>query len=69
MKTFAQASGWIGVLVGAVLMLQNLDDPKKIGPGVAIMLLSALYGTILAYLFFWPVCTKLEVYLEELRRR
>jgi len=68
-KTYALATGWIGTLIGAVLMLQHLDDPAKIGPGVAVMLLCPLYGTIMAYLLFWPVRTKLEVYLEELRRR
>ena len=69
MKTFAQATGWIGTLIGAVLILKNLDDPAAIGPGAALALLCPLYGTIMAYLLFWTVRTKLEVYLAELRER
>ena len=68
MKTYAQATGWIGTLVGAVLMLRNIDDLAAIGPGAALALLCPLYGTIMAFLLFWSVRTKLEVYLEELRR-
>ena len=45
-KTFAQATGWIGVLVGAIIMLKNVDDPAAIGPGAAIMFKgSGFYAT------------------------
>ena len=67
MKTYAQAMGWIGVLVGAVIMLKNVDDPAALGPGAALMLLTALYGTIIAFMICWPLRTKLEVYLDELK--
>ena len=37
--------GWLGVLVGAVMLLANLEvDPAGIGPAMSIMLLTALYG-------------------------
>ena len=68
MKTYAQATGWIGVLIGAIIMLKNMDDPAAIGPGAALMLLTALYGTIIAFMICWPLRTKLEVYLDELKR-
>lgn len=66
-KTYAQATGWVGVLLGAVIILAHLDDPKKIGPGVAICLLTALYGTVLGYLVCLPLQTKLMRRLAELR--
>lgn len=40
----ALGSGMLGSLVGLVQMLQTLDDPTQIGAGVAVALLSALYG-------------------------
>ena len=64
MKTYAQATGWIGVLIGLVIMLRNMDDPAAIGPGMAIALLTALYGTIIAYLICLPIQTKLERHLS-----
>ena len=67
-KTYAQTTGWIGTLIGAVLILKNMDDPAAIGPGAALALLCPLYGAIMAFMIFWPVRTKLEVYLDELKR-
>ena len=53
------ASGWVGVLIGLVLMLANLDDPAAVGPAMAVCLLTALYGTILKYFFFNPISDQL----------
>ena len=33
---YAPAFGMIGTLVGLVIMLQNMNDPAKIGPGMAV---------------------------------
>ena len=41
----AVSFGWLGVLVGAVMLLASLEvDPAGIGPAMALMLLTALYG-------------------------
>lgn len=53
--SLAWGSGILGLLVGMVIMLRNLDDPSKIGPGMAISLLTLLYGAALAELFFGPL--------------
>lgn len=42
------AMGMIGTLIGLVAMLSNMDDPKSIGPAMAVALLTTLYGSILA---------------------
>ncbi len=58
---FGPAFGMIGTLIGLVQMLQNLDDPTKIGPSMAVALLTTLYGSILANVFAGPVAKKLKV--------
>ena len=68
MKSYAQATGWVGVLIGAVIMLKNIDDPAAIGPGAALMLLTALYGTIIAYFIYLPISSKLQVHLDDLNK-
>ena len=60
MGKFAPAFGMIGTLVALVQMLSNLDDPTKIGPNMAVALLTTLYGALLANLFLLPMVTKLE---------
>ena len=55
----SMASGWVGVLIGLVLMLANMDDPAAVGPAMAICLLTALYGTILKYFIFNPLSDQL----------
>ena len=57
--SFSMAAGWVGVLIGLVLMLANMDDPAAVGPAMAICLLTALYGTILKYFIFNPLSDQL----------
>ena len=45
---FALAGGLLGTLIGLVIMLKNMDDPSAIGPGMAVALLTQLYGVGLA---------------------
>lgn len=56
----APAFGMIGTLVGLVQMLQSLDDPSKIGGGMAVALLTTLYGAIIANVACIPLAGKLE---------
>ena len=66
----APAMGLIGTLIGLVQMLGNLDDPSKIGPAMAVALLTTMYGAILANMVFAPLSAKLERNsAEELRLR
>ena len=45
---FALAIGFMGTVVGLVVMLANLNDPSRIGPGMAVALLCQLYGVCIA---------------------
>jgi len=57
----APAMGMVGTLIGLVGMLANMDDPKSIGPAMAVALLTTLYGAIIANAFALPVADKLKM--------
>lgn len=57
----APAMGMIGTLIGLVQMLSAMDDPKQIGPAMAVALLTTLYGAIIANMIALPIADKLEL--------
>lgn len=61
------AMGMIGTLVGLVQMLAAMEDPKTIGPAMAIALLTTLYGAMLANMFALPIADKLTLRNNEER--
>lgn len=61
----APAMGMIGTLIGLVAMLANMDDPKAIGPAMAVALLTTLYGAMVANMFAIPVADKCKLRKEE----
>lgn len=64
------AMGMIGTLIGLVAMLANMDDPKSIGPAMAVALLTTLYGAMFANMFALPIADKLSLRrLEESRTK
>lgn len=59
MAASAPAFGMIGTLVGLVIMLDKMgSDPTQLGPGLAVALLTTLYGILFARLIFLPAATK-----------
>ncbi len=56
---FAPAYGMIGTLMGLIMMLSDMSDPSGIGAGMAVALITTLYGAILANVFFMPFAEKL----------
>lgn len=56
----APAMGLIGTLIGLVQMLGVLDTPGRIGPGMALALLTTLYGAVLAHLVFLPLAARID---------
>jgi chemotaxis protein MotA len=61
MADVGPAMGMIGTLVGLVQMLANMDDPKSIGPAMAVALLTTLYGSLLANVVCMPIADKLKL--------
>ena len=57
----------IGTLIGLVQMLSNMDDPKSIGPAMAVALLTTLYGAMIANIFALPLADKLGLRAQEER--
>ena len=56
----APAFGLIGTLIGLAQMLSTLDDPALVGPGMAVALMTTLYGVLIANLFALPLAEKLK---------
>lgn len=65
MGDVAPAMGMIGTLVGLVAMLSNMDDPKSIGPSMAVALLTTLYGAVIANMIAIPMADKLSLRMNE----
>ena len=59
---YSPAFGMIGTLIGLVAMLANLSDPSAIGPGMAVALLTTMYGAIIANAVCLPISDKLAFY-------
>lgn len=72
MGRFAPAFGMIGTLMGLIMMLSNMSDPSSIGAGMAVALITTLYGAIVSNAFFLPFAEKLgflnkqELFTKEL---
>lgn len=62
---YAPAFGMIGTLMGLIIMLGNMDDPEAIGPGMAVALITTLYGALVSNLFFLPFGDKLAYYSKQ----
>jgi chemotaxis protein MotA len=57
----APAFGMIGTLLGLIQMLVNLGgDQSVIGQGMAVALITTLYGAVMANLMLIPIKSKLE---------
>lgn len=62
---YAPSFGMIGTLIGLILLLKDMSSPDKLGPAMAVALITTLYGSILANLLFNPISNKLKVRHEE----
>ena len=54
------AAGAVGTMIGWIIMLKNLDDPAAIGPGMAISLLTLMYGLLIAFALSLPLQAHIE---------
>ncbi len=61
MGAAAPAFGMVGTLIGLVIMLDSMGgDPSALGAGLAVALMTTLYGVIFARLFLLPVADKVQ---------
>lgn len=67
-QELAPAMGMIGTLVGLVLMMGGVNDPRTIGPGMAVALLTTLYGAVLANVVLGPLVQKINGHGKRVKR-
>jgi len=53
--------GGVGFLIGLMGFLATTSDPSKIGPWIAVAILSAVYATTIAELFLAPLINRLGI--------
>jgi chemotaxis protein MotA len=52
------AMGLIGTLIGLVQMMGQLSSPDKLGPAMALALLTTLYGAVIAHIWCLPLASR-----------
>ena len=50
----------IGAVMGLMAVMQNLNDPSKLGHGIAAAFIATIYGIAFANLLFLPMGNKLK---------
>ncbi len=63
--TYAPTLGIVGAVLGLIQVVTLLSDPAKLGQGIAVAFVSALYGLALANLLFLPWAAKTRRMAEE----
>lgn len=58
---YAPTIGILGAVLGLIHVMENLNDPSKLGSGIAVAFVATVYGVGSANLLFLPFSTKLEV--------
>jgi chemotaxis protein MotA len=56
----APAMGKIGTVLGLIAMFARMNDPAAMGPGMAVAMLTTLYGLVLAFAICGPVAARLQ---------
>ena len=65
MAEYGPAYGMIGTVIGMILMLQHISNPKALGAGLSVALITTLYGSMFSNMIIGPLAGKLE-YLSKL---
>lgn len=63
---YAPTVGILGAVLGLIHVMENLDDPSKLGEGIAVAFVATVYGVGAANLIFLPIANKLK-YLAQQR--
>ncbi len=65
MGGYAPTLGIIGAVMGLIHVMGNLEDPSKLGNGIAVAFVATIYGVGLANLFFLPAGNKLKSLVKQ----
>ncbi|MEY4065544.1 MAG: flagellar motor protein MotP [Pseudomonadota bacterium] len=58
--------GLLGTICGLVNMLSNMNEPTKLGPSMAVALLTTFYGLLLGTVVYTPISEKITIYAEKM---
>jgi chemotaxis protein MotA len=61
---FSPTIGIIGAVFGLIHVMGNLNDPSKLGPGIAVAFVATIYGLVIANILCLPAATKLKKNLK-----
>ncbi len=53
--------GIIGAVLGLIQVMENLDNPEMLGPGIAVAFVATIYGVGAANLYFIPLSSKIKL--------
>lgn len=56
----APGMGLIGTLVGLIQLLVNIKDAGAIGPSMGYALITTFYGSVLSFMFFSPLASRVQ---------
>lgn len=65
MSKLCPGMGMIGTLMGLIGMLSNMNDPSKLGGGMALALITTLYGLMLGTIIYGPWGEKIHIEAEK----
>ncbi|MBS2022404.1 MAG: flagellar motor protein [Deltaproteobacteria bacterium] len=57
---FAPTVGILGAVLGLIHVMENLNDPSKLGGGIATAFVATVYGVGIANLILLPIANKLK---------
>ncbi len=57
---FSPTIGIIGAVLGLIHVMENLNDPSKLGGGIATAFVATVYGVGIANIFFLPMAGKMK---------
>jgi chemotaxis protein MotA len=60
MGGYAPTVGILGAVLGLIHVMENLNDPSKLGGGIATAFVATVYGVGSANLLFLPLATKIK---------
>jgi chemotaxis protein MotA len=63
-QKLAPVIGFLGTIIGLISVLNHLESPANMGQGMAVALLTTLYGLLIANFLFLPLHKKLSEHLR-----
>jgi len=61
---YAPTIGIIGAVLGLIHVMSNLDDPSKLGGGIAVAFVATIYGLAIANIIALPLASKYKKRVE-----